>query len=72
MIVLPVSMKAMEINAATLEGTEKLMGSLSEKHDRCILDNLSSLFAGGVDESVNQDGAEILSSILENKLKGTK
>jgi hypothetical protein len=28
MIVLPVSMKAMEINAATPEGTEKLMGAL--------------------------------------------
>ncbi|WP_367889150.1 DUF937 domain-containing protein [Polaribacter filamentus] len=71
-IALPVLMKAMERNAATPEGTEKLMGSLLEKHDGSILDYLVSLFAGGVDKSVNQDGAEILSSILGNKQKGTK
>jgi hypothetical protein len=60
----------MERNAGTLEGTEKLMGSLLEKHDGSILDNLGSLFAGGVDKSVNQGGARILNPILENKQKG--
>jgi hypothetical protein len=71
-IALPVLMKAMERNATTPEGTEKLMGSLLGKHDGSILDNLGSLFADGVDKSVNQDGAEILNSILRNKQKGTK
>ena len=71
-ISLPVLMKAMERNAATPEDAEKLMGALSKKWDGSILDNLGSLFAGSVDKSVNQDGADVLSSILRNKQKGTK
>tara|TARA_R110001592_G_scaffold266_3_gene1477 strand:+ start:6975 stop:7613 length:639 start_codon:yes stop_codon:yes gene_type:complete len=69
-LALPVLMKAMERNAATPEGAEKLMGALSEKHDGSILDNLGSLFGDGVDEAVKQDGAGILSHILGNKQKG--
>jgi hypothetical protein len=67
---LPVLMKAMERNSATPEGAEGLMGALSSKHDGSILDNLGSLFGGGVDESVKEDGAGILSHILGSKQKG--
>ena len=71
-ISLPVLMKAMERNAATPEGAEKLMAALSKKWNGSILDNIGSLFAGSVDKSVNQDGADVLCSILINKQKGTK
>lgn len=64
---LPVLLKAMERNATTPEGASDLMGVLSKKHDGSILNNLSSLFGGGVDESVQKDGAGILDHILGNK-----
>lgn len=48
---LPVLMKAMERNASTPEGAQGLMGALSSKHDGSILDNLGSLFGGGVDDN---------------------
>ena len=67
---LPVLMKAMERNAATPEGAEGLMGAITKKHDGSILDNLGDLFNGGVDESVKQDGAGILSHILGSKQQG--
>ncbi|PQJ81982.1 DUF937 domain-containing protein [Polaribacter glomeratus] len=69
---LPVLMKAMERNAATPEGAQSLQNALENKHDGSILDNLGSLFGGGVDESVKQDGAGILSHILGNKQKGVE
>jgi hypothetical protein len=69
---LPVLMKAMQRNAATLEGAEGLMGALSKKHDGSILDNLSGLFDGGVDETVKKDGAGILGHILGNKQQGVE
>ena len=69
---LPVLMKAMERNAATPEGAEGLMSALSNKHDGSILDNLSGLFGGGVDETVKQDGAGILGHILGNKQQGVE
>ena len=47
---LPVLMKAMERNASTPEGAAGLMGAIN-KHDGGILDNLSGLFGGGVDEA---------------------
>lgn len=61
---LPVLMGAMKRNAATPEGAEGLMGALSGKHDGSILDNLGSLFSGGVDQSVMNDGAGILGHVL--------
>lgn len=67
---LPVLMKAMERNAKTPEGAEGLMSALSGKHDGSILDNLSGLFGGGVDDTVKQDGAGILSHILGSKQQG--
>ncbi|MCG1037633.1 DUF937 domain-containing protein [Polaribacter sargassicola] len=69
---LPVLMKAMERNASTPEGAEKLMGALSSKHNGSILDNLGGLFEGGVDESVKQDGAGILNHILGSKQQGVE
>ncbi|MCI2228130.1 DUF937 domain-containing protein [Polaribacter sp. MSW13] len=69
---LPVLMKSMERNASTAEGAEGLMGALNGKHDGSILDNLSGLFGGGVDDSVKQDGAGILSHILGNKQQGVE
>lgn len=61
---LPVLMGAMKRNAASPEGAAGLMGALSGKHDGAILDNLGGLFAGGVDQSVMQDGAGILGHVL--------
>jgi hypothetical protein len=69
---LPVLMKAMQRNSATPEGAAGLLGALSGKHDGSILDNLGGLFNGGVDESVQQDGAGILSHILGSKQQGVE
>ena len=69
---LPVLMKAMERNAATPEGAAGLMGALSGKHDGSILDNLGSLFGGGVDASVKKDGAGILNHVLGSKQQGVE
>ncbi len=69
---LPVLMKAMERNAATPEGAQGLMSALSNKHDGSILDNLSGLFDGGVDEDVKADGSNILGHILGQKQQGVE
>lgn len=69
---LPVLMKAMERNASTPEGAQGLMGALSNKHDGSILDNLSDLFGGGVNENVTSDGEKILGHILGNKKQGVE
>lgn len=69
---LPVLMKAMQRNASTSEGAEGLMGALSSKHDGSILDNLGSVFKGGVNSDVQQDGGKILSHILGNKEQGVE
>jgi hypothetical protein len=69
---LPVLMKAMERNASTPEGAQGLIGALSGQHDGSILDNLSGLFGGGVDENVKNDGAKILGHVLGNKQQGVE
>ena len=69
---MPVLMKAMERNASTPEGAEGLMSALSNKHDGSILNNLSGLFGGGVDEDVKQEGAGILGHLLGAKQKGVE
>ena len=61
---MPVLMGAMKKNVQTPEGAAGLMGALSGKHNGSILDNLGGLFDGGVDESVQQDGAGILGHLL--------
>ncbi len=69
---LPVLMKAMERNASTSQGAEGLMSAISGKHDGNILDNLGSVFGGGVDDGVKQDGSKILGHILGNKQSGVE
>lgn len=69
---LPVLMKAMERNANSSDGAQSLQNALDKKHDGSILDNLGGLFAGGVDDSVKQDGAGILGHILGNKQAGVQ
>jgi len=69
---LPVLMKAMERNASTPEGAQGLMGALKGKHDGSILDNLSGLFGGGVNEDVKTDGSKILGHILGGKQQGVQ
>jgi len=64
---LPVLMGAMKRNASTPEGAQGLLSALSNKHDGGVLDNLGSLFGGGVDQSVMDDGAGILGHILGSK-----
>ncbi|PIF01229.1 MAG: hypothetical protein CR994_01310 [Maribacter sp.] len=64
---MPLLLGAMKKNASSPQGAEGLMGALSSKHDGSILDNLSGLFGGGVDDSVINDGAGILSHVFGNK-----
>ncbi len=61
---MPLLMGAMKRNASTENGAASLMGALNNKHDGSILDNLGSLFAGGVDENVKVDGLGILGHVL--------
>ncbi|MHB0755288.1 DUF937 domain-containing protein [Polaribacter sp. M15] len=69
---LPVLMKGMERNATSPDGAAGLMSALSGKHNGSILNNLSGLFNGGVDEAVKKDGAGILGHILGNKQEGVQ
>ncbi|WP_044397676.1 DUF937 domain-containing protein [Lacinutrix sp. Hel_I_90] len=69
---LPVLMAAMKRNAATPEGAEGLMSAIQGKHDGSILDHLGSLFGGGVDDEVKQDGAKILDHVLGSKKVGVE
>ncbi len=64
---LPLLMGAMKKNVSTPEGAQGLMSALSNKHDGSILNNLEGLFGGGVDQSVKDDGAGILSHVLGGK-----
>lgn len=64
---LPLLMGAMKKNASTPEGAQGLMNALSNKHDGGILNDLGSLFGGGVDQSVKDDGAGILGHVLGGK-----
>ena len=61
---MPLLMGAMKRNANTPEGAAGLLGALNGKHDGSILDNIGSLFSGGVDEGVKQDGLGILGHVL--------
>ena len=64
---LPVLMEAMKRNASTPQGAEGLLGALNGKHDGSILNNLGSLFNGGVDSNLLNDGGKILSHVLGAK-----
>jgi hypothetical protein len=61
---MPLLMGAMKRNASSPQGAEGLMNALNNKHDGSILDNLSSLFGGGVNEDVKVDGLGILGHVL--------
>jgi hypothetical protein len=64
---MPLLLGAMKKNAATPEGAQGLMNALSSKHDGSILDDLGSLFSGGVDQSVMDDGTGILGHVFGGK-----
>lgn len=64
---LPILMAAMKRNAASESGAQGLLNALNNKHDGSILDNLSGLFNGGVDQDIKTDGEKILGHILGNK-----
>lgn len=61
---MPFLLGAMKKNASEPQGAEGLYNALSSKHDGSILDNLGDLFQGGVDPSVENDGAGILKHVL--------
>lgn len=69
---MPVLMKAMQRNASSEQGASGLMSALENKHDGSILDNLSGLFSGGVDDNVKTDGDKILSHVLGAKQQGVQ
>jgi hypothetical protein len=65
---MPLLLGAMKKNVTSSpQGAEGLMNALSTKHDGSLLDNLGSLFEGGVDPSVMDDGAGILGHVFGNK-----
>jgi hypothetical protein len=64
---MPLLLGAMKKNVSSPQGAEGLMNALSSKHDGSILDNLGGLFGGGVDDSVMNDGAGILSHVFGGK-----
>jgi hypothetical protein len=64
---MPLLLGAMKKNVSSPQGAQGLMSALSSKHDGSILDNLGGLFGGGVDESVMNDGAGILSHVFGGK-----
>lgn len=67
MMAMPLLMAAMKRNASSPQGAEGLLNAINSKHDGSILNNLGSLFGGGVDDSVMNDGSKILGHVLGNK-----
>ncbi len=61
---MPILLGAMKRNASSDDGATNLMNALNNKHDCSILDNLSGLLGGEVNEDVKQDGLGILGHVL--------
>ncbi len=69
---LPILMGAMQKNASSPQGAAGLLGAVQNKHNGSILNDLGSLFQGGVDQSVVQDGQGILNHVLGGKQTGVE
>ena len=69
---MPILMGAMQRNASSPQGAAGLLGAVQNKHNGGIMDNLGSLFQGGVDDSVMQDGQGILNHVLGSKQAGVE
>lgn len=67
----PVLMKAMERNSQNPEAAKGLLGALN-KHDGGILENLTEMFNGGVNEEIVNDGSKIINHILGSKQQGVQ
>jgi len=72
MMAMPVLMAAMKRNASSPEGAKGLLNAINSKHDGSILSNLESLFNGGVDANVMQDGSKILDHVLGSKQRNVE
>jgi hypothetical protein len=64
---MPTLLGAMKKNASSPQGAESLMNALSSRHSGDILNDLGGLFNGGVDESVKNDGANILGHLFGSR-----
>jgi hypothetical protein len=64
---MPLLLGAMKKNVGDPASAEGLMNALSDKHNGSILEDLGSLFSGGVNREVVDDGAGILNHVLGKK-----
>lgn len=63
----PTMLGAMKKNVRSPQGAEGLMNALSTRHTGDILENLSGIFEGGVDESFKNEGAGILGHLFGSR-----
>jgi len=64
---MPTMLGAMKKNARNPQGAEGLMNALSTRHTGDILENLSGIFEGGVDESFKNEGASIMGHLFGSR-----
>lgn len=64
-VALPILIEAMQKNTTETQGATNLLNALqSSKHNGSLLDNLSEIFKGGINESVMNDGVGVLGHLL--------